>query len=239
MAEEYSFPPFVKIMGEAIKVFNGEKMETYNGKDVKVLWDLKGEGLKSFKYLYKVPKFEKVVFFEQNFRDMLMSYGVTIWPDDNHALPIFCTYWAESKKGSFFIVDFYPLADCIVDIPYMEKYLEPLETAYEKSLEYFPGLHGRSTNWFRALISPYCVTGEVAPSTKDSQNKILELMQDYFNIYVDSWKKDERADKEYMKRLIERREAIRKNFREKDPGGIMMVKAVGEEIAELGLEALF
>jgi len=239
MAEEYSFPPYIEIMEEAIKVFNGEIMESYKGKDVKVLWDLKGEGLKSRKCLYKVSKTEKVVIFLQNFRDMLMSYGVTIWPDDNHALPIFSSYWAESKKGSFFIVDFYPTADCIVDIPYMEKYLDPLETAYDKAQEYFPGLHGRSTNWFRALTSPYCITGDVAESTKDTQKKILEITQDYFNVYADLWKKDEPADKEYMKRLNVRREAIRMNFREKDPGGFMMEKAVGKELAELSLVTLF
>ena len=42
-----------------------------------------------------------------------------------------------------------------------------------------------------------------------------------------------------MKPLIARKEAIRKNFREKDPGGIMIEKAVGKEIAELSLRAYF
>ncbi|MBI5375649.1 MAG: hypothetical protein HZA77_09450 [Candidatus Schekmanbacteria bacterium] len=240
MSEEYSFPPYMEVMEDAVKVFGGTRMESYNGKDIKPLWDLNGEGFKSYKYLYKAPKLQKIVVGFQSFKEMLMSYAMMIWPDDEHDLPVFSSYWAENKKGSFFIIDLYPTADCIVDIPYMEKNLDPLEDAYDKGTRtYFPGLSGMSTNWFRALSSPYCITGNIAPSTKDSQNKIMELTMDYFKIFVDLWKKAEPKDKNYMKRLIERREAIRINFREKDPGGIMVVKAVGEEMAELSLEALF
>ena len=50
---------------------------------------------------------------------------------------------------------------------------------------------------------------------------------------------DEPQDPEYMKPLIARREAMRKNLREKDPGGVMMEKAVGKEIAELSIKTYF
>jgi len=239
MTEEYSFPPYMETIEEAIKVFGGERQTTYKGMDITPLWDLKGEGFSSYKYLYKAPKFEKICIGFQNFRDMLMSYALMIFPDDEHSLPIFSSYWAENKKGSYFIADFYPTADCIVDIPYMEKYLEPLEDAYSKGIDVFKGSQERNPNWFNALISPYCITGSIAPSTKESQNNLMEITMNYFNIYVDLWKKDEPADPEYMKRLNEKRDAIRLNFREKDPGGIMMVKAVGEELAELSIKTLF
>jgi hypothetical protein len=42
-----------------------------------------------------------------------------------------------------------------------------------------------------------------------------------------------------MKPLIARREAMRTNLREKDPGGYMMEKAVGEKMAELSIRAYF
>jgi len=108
-----------------IKKFGGERMETYQGEDVTPLWDLKGEGLNwSFKHMYSAPKLEKIVHVVQSYRDKLMVYGTIIWPDDQHALPIYSDFWAESAKGSFFLLDFYPIADCICDIPYMEKNLE-------------------------------------------------------------------------------------------------------------------
>ncbi len=72
-----------------------------------------------------------------------MIYGATVWPDDEYALPVYSSFWAESEKGSYFIIDFYPTADCICDIPYMEKYLEPLEDLYDKGKEHFPGLSTR------------------------------------------------------------------------------------------------
>jgi hypothetical protein len=229
MAEEYNFPPYEETMREALKAFSGELMNTYKGRDITPLRDLKGGGIAwSFKHLYKAPKLEKIAFTIHSFRDKLMSYAIAIWPDDEHALPAYNAYWAESAKGSFFLVDFYPLADCICDIPYMEHYLEPLEGIYNKGMKYFSGLSARSTNWFRALCSPYCLTGDIAPSTKDSQDKNTEL-----------WKKDEARPQEYMKGLNTRKEAIRANFREKDPGGAMIVHAVGEELAELSLMCQF
>jgi hypothetical protein len=42
-----------------------------------------------------------------------------------------------------------------------------------------------------------------------------------------------------MKSLNARKDAIKRNFREKDPGAFMMEKAVGKELAELGLKVLF
>jgi hypothetical protein len=42
-----------------------------------------------------------------------------------------------------------------------------------------------------------------------------------------------------MKSLNARKDAIRTNFREKDPGEYMMVKAVGKELAALGLRVVF
>jgi len=239
MTEEYSFPPYMETIEEAIKVFGGEKQSTYRGKDITPLWNLKGEGFSSYKYLYKAPKCEKICVGFQNFKDMLMSYALMVFPDDDHALPIYSSYWAESKKGSYFIADFYPTADCIVDIPYMEKYLEPLEGPYSKGSDAFKGTQGRNPNWFKALMSPYCITGSLDTSTKESQDLLMGITMEYFNIYVDLWKKDEPGDAEYMKRLNEKKEAIRMNFREKDPGGMMMVKAVGEELAELSIETLF
>jgi len=240
MAEEYSFPPYGEELLKAIEKFGGKKMETYNGEDVTPLWDLKGGPiLWSYKYLYSAPKLEKIVITVQSFRDKLMSYATLIWPDDVHALPIYSSFWAESAKGSFFIIDFYPTADCICDIPYMEKYLEPLEDVFAAGKKHFPNLSGRDPNWFRAMVSPYYINADFHPSTKDKQDRLLALTLDYLNTYYSLWEKDEPCDKEYMKRLNERKMAIRQNLREKDPGGIMIEQAVGKEISELNFRAAF
>ena len=107
MSEEYTFPPYGEKVGGLIKEFGGTVMENYRGYDIRPLWDQKGEGYTGFKYLYKAPKLEKIAFGIGHFREKLSSYALIIWPDDNHALPIYSSYWAESAKGSFFILDFY------------------------------------------------------------------------------------------------------------------------------------
>ena len=240
MAEEYSFPPYGEEILSAIEKFGGKKMETYNGEDVTRLWELKGGPiLWSWKYIYTAPKLEKIVIAVQSFKDKLMTYMAGIWPDDKHALPIYSSFWAESAKGSYFIIDFYPTADCICDIPYMEKYLEPLEDVYDKGKKDFPDISGRDPNWFRAMVSPYYINADFHPGTKEKQDSLLALTLDYLNIYHSLWEKDEPCDPEYMKRLNDRKKAIRTNMREKDPGGIMIEHAVGKELAELSLRALF
>lgn len=241
MTEPYTFPPYEEEINSILKKFGGERMETYNGEDVTPLWDLKGEGLPwSYKYLYAAPKLEKIVTAVQSYRDKLMTYMTIIWPDDQHALPVYSAFWAESAKGSFFILDLYPTADCICDIPYMEKYLEPLEDIFQKGMEYYPHQGpGRNPNWYRALTSPYALAADLFPGNKEDQNRILELITGYLTAYYQLWEKDEPRDHDYMKPLIARREAIRQNFREKDPGGYMIEKAVGKEIAELSLRAYF
>ena len=172
MEQEYTFPNYEQVMQELLAKFGAEKMDTYKGHDIIPLRDMKGKAMtSSYKYLYSAPKLEKIVFGVQCYRDKLMTYTTSIWPDEQYALPIYSSFWAESKKGSYFIVDFYPIADCIIDIPYMEKYLEPLTLAYDKGLKYFPEKVSRDPDWFRALVSPYCITADFGPSTADSQSK--------------------------------------------------------------------
>ena len=240
MAEEYAFPPYGEEILKTIEKFGGKKMEAYDGDDITPLWDLKGGPiLWSYKYLYSAPKLEKIVVAVQSFKDKLMTYMAAIWPDDEHALPAFSSFWAESEKGSYFIIDCYPTADCICDIPYMEKYLEPLEDIYDEGKKHFPGISTRDPNWFRAMVSPYYINADFHPSTKETQDRLLKLTVDYLNVYYDLWKKDEPADVEYMKGLNAKKQAIRQNLRDKDPGGIMIEHAVGKELAEISLKALF
>ena len=186
MSEDYTFPPYDEEVSKVLKKFGGKRMETYNGEDVTPLWDLKGEGLPwSYKYLYAAPKLEKIVISVQSYREKLLTYMTIIWPDDEHALPIYSAFWAESAKGSFFLLDFYPTADCICDIPHMEKYLEPLEDIFHKGIEYFPNQGpGRNPNWYRALVSPHSLTGDFFPGTKEQQKQILELVTGYLNVYT-------------------------------------------------------
>ena len=239
MSEEYSFPAYAEKVEEMIKEFGGTVMEEYQGHDIKPLWEQKGEGYTGFKYLYKAPKLEKIAFGVGYFRDKLISCALMIWPDDDHALPIYSSYWADSAKGSFFIIDCYPLADCIRDLPYLEKYLAPLEDTYNAGLDSFPPSKVRSENWFRTLNSPYLITTE-ADATKENQDKLLKLTLDYLRIYIDLWKKEEQSPPEYMKEMNARKEAIRQTFLARDNiGDMMLTRALGKELAHLSLITQF
>ena len=240
MSQHYNFPAYAEKMENIVNRFGGEKIKTYQGEDISRLWDIKGGGITwSYKYLYAVPKLEKIVFSVQSYRDKLMTYTTLAWPDDQHALPVYSSFWAESAKGSYFIVDLYPTADCICDMPYFEHYLEPLEDFYNRSVEDFPEKPKRDLSWFRTFSSPFDIRLDLHSSTEDSQEKLLRLTTDYFEHYHSLWQKDEPRDSAYMHRLNERKQAIRKIMAERDPGGSMLVSALGDELAELSLKVLF
>lgn len=240
MSKDYSFPAYGEELQKIIGKFGGTKMETYKGKDVTPLWDLKGGGITwSYKYLYSVPKLEKLVLSVQSYRDKLMTYTALAWPDDNHALPIYSSFWAESAKGSYFILDFYPTADCICDMPYMEKYLDPLEDIYNRSLDDFPEKPKRDLSWFRTFSSPFDIRLDLPDSTRESQDKLLKFTTDYLEQYYRLWENDEPRSTEYMHKLNQRKQAIRQIMTERDPGGAMLENALGHELAELTLCALF
>ncbi len=239
MSEEYTFPPYAEKVQEAIKEFGGTLMEEYRGHDIRPLWDQKGEGYTGYKYLYKAPKLEKIAFGIGYFRDKLASYALMIWPEDDYALPLYSGYWAESARGSFFIIDCYPLADCIRDLPYMEKYLTPFEEIYQRGLEWFPPANVRSENWFRACASPYLITTE-AEATKENQDRLLSITLDYLKVYIELWKKEQPNPPAYMKELNARKEAIRATFQARDSiGDTMLTRTIGKELAHLSLITQF
>ena len=240
MAEEYSFPPFEERIKELFDKFGATKMETYKGKDITGLWDMKGGSLTwSWKYLFTAPKIEKIVYGIQSYKDKLMTYTLSIWPEDQYALPVYSFFWAESQKASYFLMDLYPTQDGILDLDYLDQYMIPFEDVYEKALEDFGLKNARNPLWFLALASPYYITGDFTPSTKESQNRVIETCLDYLEIYHQLWTKEEPRDEEYMKSLLVRKKAIRDTLKEFDVGGPMLEAAVGKEMADLTLDALF
>jgi hypothetical protein len=126
----------------------------------------------------------------------------------------------------------------------MEKYLEPLDDLHAKGRKKFSEVNSRDPNWFLAMASPYYITADFHPSTAETQKALLGLSCDYLKVYHQLWQQDQPIDvqdkgTQYVERLKERKEAIRYNLREKDPGGFMIEQAVGKEMAELSLGALF
>jgi hypothetical protein len=240
MTEEYAFPPYAKAIGESLDRFGGTRLETYKGQDIRPFWDLsRGSISSSFGYLLSAPKLEKIVFSAQTFHEKLECYTCSIWPSDEYALPIFSSFWAESEKGSYLLVDFYPTSDCICDLPYLAHYLDPLEDIYFDAADDFPTRSQRDPSWFRTFTSPYYITADVAPSTAHSQGKILTLFKDYIDVYHRLWEQDEPREPGAMSRILERKGAIRKMLYEEDPGGKMLEQALGAEMTDLYLKMMF
>ncbi len=240
MSDIFEFPPYEKEISSLLEQFNATKLDTYRGHELSTFENITGGSMNnSICRLYKAPKLEKIVFSLQKFREKLECYTFCLWPDDSHGLPIFSTFWAEGIKSSYFMVDFYPTADCVCNFPYLEQYLEPLEDRYDQAKKIYPMNSWRDPNWSRFICSPYYISSEVEPSSKESQEQIFDIIKSYINIYHELWEKDEPREADYMKRLIERREGIRKILYEFDPGGPMMENALGPVMAKSYLRLIF
>jgi len=137
-------------------------------------------------------------------------------------------------------LDFYQGKDIRVFQQLKGKNMESSKYLYEApKLEKISFAVHNSPDWFRALVSPYCLTSDFAPTTQKTQKAIMELTLGYLAIYIDLWKRDEPYDPDYMKPLIKRRNAIKAVFRQNDPGAKMMEVAVGNELAEFSMNISF
>ena len=134
-----------------------------------------------YKNKHQVPKLEKIVYGVQSYMDKLMTYTLSIWPEDNYALPIYSFFWAENKNGSYFLCDLYPTKDCILDLDYLNYYYGPLHDAYLDALEDFDKKNDRNPIWFQPLASTFYITGDFSPSTKEMQDKIMKIGMDCSN----------------------------------------------------------
>lgn len=195
-------------------------------KEVESISKLEGNVIKGSIKCYSAQKLEKITLVQLELVKKYYGNIITIWPDDEHALPILIISMDENPNATHFFVDCMPLADCVVDSSYLENYLDPLEPAWKKykfirDLPNFPDYEVNLYSWMRAIASPYLITRRVPPNKPTGiRGDLIRLGVDYLKIYLDMWKNAERQDKQYMDLLNQRKRRIREHFRTgKDPDG--------------------
>ena len=194
--------------------------------EAKRIADLKGSVIRGSITCYRAKKLEKITLVNLTLVERYYGIIVTIWPADDYALPILTLSTDESPDTDHFFLDFIPLADCVVDSPYLKQYLDPLEPAWKKykfvrDLPNFPAYEVNLYSWMRAFESPYLITRRVPPNKpKGIREDLIRLGVDYLKVYVDMWKKAERQDTGYMEVLNMRKGRIREKLRDgRDPDG--------------------
>jgi hypothetical protein len=195
-------------------------------KEAQRIAELKGDVIKGSIRCYRAQKIEKITLV--NLMLVERYYGIifTIWPADGYALPVLTISTDESPDANHFFVDGIPLADCVNDTAYLEKYADPFEPVWKKykfirDLPNFPAYEVNLYSWMRAMESPFLITKRVPPDKpKRIREDLISMGLDYLRVYTDLWRKAEPEDREYMKVLNQRKAKIRQNFRTgRDPDG--------------------
>jgi len=187
---------------------------------------LKGDVIKGSIHCYRANKVEKMTIVHLMLVERYYGIIFTIWPADDYALPILTISTDESPDANHFFVDCIPLADCVNDTAYLEKYIDSFEPAWKKykfirDLPNFPAYEVNLYSWMRAMGSPFLITRRVPPDKpKGIRNDLISMGLDYLKRYLELWKKAEPEDQEYMRMLNQRKTKIRQLFRAgRDPDG--------------------
>ncbi len=235
-----TFTPILDMMMTLLKEIGPVQSYDCLGDDVTDLDDFELEGEPCFFRVYAAEKLEKIGVSSVIFFGAMNAAVVCITPGDEYDFPMFVMDWDESEDHIFFICDLVPTDDVGRNTDYLNKYLyEPLEDLFQEHAT-IPGLKPSVFHWVRATQSPYCITGTIDKSSKESVTRALKSTLDYLKVWIEIYKKATPMDPEsdYMKLVNERKVNIRKTYHFFDPGGGAIEKFLGEKRARKALNVI-
>ena len=236
MAEKFEFSSYNETMKEVLKPLNPILLDEYEGHDIRGLRNIDTPMAKGYIKAFKADKIEKIGFSHVEFMGgKFLASACVITPSSDYALPIYMSDWDEGQKAIHIITDLLPSTDCGRDNEYLAKYLDPIAPLWEK-YRVMPGLEPIKLSWFRAMQSPYIITGRPPQEPEKIRKMTLDAQVDYLRYWISLWEKDEPRDPEYMKPLLERRAVMRDFLRHRDPGEGPLSKALGHDNAVVFLK---
>ena len=170
---------------------------------------------------YTAEKIAKVAIGDCTIGDQKHIGICTIFPDENYWLPLYFSYWDEKVKEISMLVDIMPTVDSLVDEPFRIKYLDAIESLWEKFAN-LPGIVPFEDDSVRRVCS-IVYTAAVVPIEKEGMRlAALAPHTEYLKSYVDSIKDAPLADGEVKIKEIKRKIAAIKttlqNYIQKEYG---------------------
>jgi hypothetical protein len=163
------------------------------------------------------------------------------WPRNDYDFPATPMDMVESEKHVYIGADLIPLTDIVINDWYREKYLDGFEPLYRQYLD-LSDPTPNPMNWFRALSSPYVISGR--PDVGKNRGTVKRAAE-CFMAYIKYWLEEivakaepmqDPAHKEYVNK---KKTKIRDEFRRKDPGGPPLVMSLGKELAWETVKLIF
>jgi hypothetical protein len=231
--------PYYERVTEALSPLRPRPMKTYRGKDITDLERIEVENLIHETRCYETDKLEKIITTNDEVPGgKLIVWATTIMPRDDYPLPIFSGEIIQTVAHVSLRADFIPLADCVLDMGYFEKYIMPMEAAWKRCME-LEGAGIERHAWARLLASPFYAHGRKFRLSETIEDTVLDITVDYLKLYAKLCSETEKADPAYMTSLNARKRAMREIYTERDPAKGPLEATVGKETSHKLIELLF
>jgi len=184
--------------------------------------------------LYQADKLKKITISKHSHGESGAGTVVIIVADDEYDLPFIVVDIAFDfgEKGKIFVE--FEAKPLVKDEESTRKYVEPFRKwreAIGKLPAELPTAFGEPGEFLKANVSP---NEYVRLIPDDYTDEVLNLADQFFDIFLDVYRKAEPVKDAQRKREMEAfRSEYNKHVLEEDPSGVMLINAFGRETAEL------
>jgi len=184
--------------------------------------------------LYQAEKLKKITISKHSHGESGAGTVVIIVADDEYDLPFIVVDIAFDfgEKGKIFVE--FEAKPLVKDEESTRKYVEPFRKwreAIGKLPAELPTAFGEPGEFLKANVSP---NEYVRLIPDDYTDQVLNLADQFFDIFLDVYRKAEPVKDAQRKREMEAfRSEYNKHVLEEDPSGVMLINAFGRQTAEL------
>jgi len=184
--------------------------------------------------LYQADKLKKITISKHSHGESGAGTVVIIVADDEYDLPFIVVDIAFDfgEKGKIFVE--FEAKPLVKDEESTRKYVEPFRKwreAIGKLPAELPTAFGEPGEFLKANVSP---NEYVRLIPDDYTDEVLNLADQFFDIFLDVYRKAEPVKDAQRKREMDAfRSEYNKHVLEEDPSGVMLINAFGRQTAEL------
>ncbi len=242
MGEDIKWAPYLEKIKEQIDQLTLKRITEWEGHDLTPASEFTTAKARGGFKAYSTAKIEKIGIGTLYVNEEVHYGFCTIFPDENHSLPIFISRWEEREREVRFLVDIMPSVDSLIDEEYRKKYVESVQPLWERFAS-LPGICPEESDVIRSLCSIIYTAARVPIDKEGMRLAALaphtEYLKNYLGFLKDATPVENDAKREEVKK---KRAAIRGTLRTKffkEVMGDSIESTVGSDLSELIVTILF
>ena len=242
MGEGIKWAPYLEKMKEQIDQLKLSEIKESKGHDLTPASEFKNPNARGGFKAYGTDKIEKIGIGTLCLNEEVHCGFCTIFPDENHSLPVFISRWEERENEVSILVDIMPSVDSLIDEEYRKKYVESAQPLWERFAS-LPGICPEESDVIRSLCSIIYTAARVPIDKEGMRLAALaphtEYLKSYLAFLKDATPIENDAKREEVKK---KREALRGTLHTKFFKEVMensLESTVGSDLSELIVTILF